>query len=165
MDDKEMQGMLEKASLLPERWYLVFRQGDTDDHVMMTAYDTSTDNEDDEYIPAGSVILSGLVELMESDFERVMQAGLARLQFEATQEAMGKEAYGNVDMVNSPPHYNQAGVECIDAIRAATDEGYQYYLQGNIIKYLWRYRYKNGVQDLEKAQWYLQKLIEETENE
>ena len=42
------------------------------------------DDEDDEYIPAGAVILSGLVELMESDFERVMQAGLARLAFEAT---------------------------------------------------------------------------------
>ena len=70
-------------------------------------------------------------------------------------------AYGRDDMVNSPPHYNQAGVECIDAIRAATDEGYEYYLQGNIIKYLWRYRYKNGVEDLKKAQWYLEKLIEE----
>ena len=80
-------------------------------------------------------------------------------------ERAGKEAYANVDMVNSPPHYNQAGVECIDALRAATDEGYQYYLQGNIIKYLWRYRYKNGVQDLEKAQWYLEKLIEEITDE
>ena len=69
------------------------------------------------------------------------------------------------DMVNNPPHYNQAGVECIEAIRAATDEGYQYYLQGNIIKYLWRYRYKNGVQDLEKAKWYLDKLIEEINDE
>ena len=74
-------------------------------------------------------------------------------------------ANGQTDMVNSPPHYNQAGVECIDAIRAATDEGYQYYLQGNIIKYLWRYRYKNGVQDLEKAKWYLEKLIEEIDDE
>ena len=74
-------------------------------------------------------------------------------------------ANGQTDMVNSPPHYNQAGVECIDAIRAATDEGYQYYLQGNIIKYLWRYRYKNGVQDLEKAKWYLDKLIGEIEDE
>tara|TARA_A100001391_G_scaffold53871_1_gene32838 strand:+ start:7600 stop:7947 length:348 start_codon:yes stop_codon:yes gene_type:complete len=102
VDDKEMQGMLEKASLLPERWYLVFRQGDTDDHVMMTAYDTSTDNEDDEYIPAGSVILSGLVELMESDFERVMQAGLARLQFEATQEAMVEETGNGPDVKHDP---------------------------------------------------------------
>ena len=44
---------------------------------MMTAYDTTTDDEDDEYIPAGAIILSGLVELMETDFERVMSAGLA----------------------------------------------------------------------------------------
>ena|SRR5210317_776256 len=69
------------------------------------------------------------------------------------------------DMVNSPPHYNQAGIECIDAIEAATSDGYEYYLQGNIIKYLWRYRYKNGVEDLKKARWYLDKLIEETNNE
>ena len=64
------------------------------------------------------------------------------------------------DMVNSPPHYNKYGIECIDAISSATGEGYEYYLQGNIMKYLWRYRYKNGVQDLEKARWYLNKLIE-----
>ena len=64
------------------------------------------------------------------------------------------------DMVNSPPHYNQHGVECIDAIRAATDKGYKYYLQGNIMKYLWRYRYKNGAEDLKKAQWYLSELID-----
>ena len=62
-------------------------------------------------------------------------------------------------MVNSPPDYNKYGVECIEAIQSATGEGYEYYLQGNIIKYLWRYRYKNGVQDLEKAQWYLTRLI------
>lgn len=74
-------------------------------------------------------------------------------------EQAGKEAYGNVDMVNSPPHYNKAGVECIDAIQAATEDGFEYYLQGNILKYLWRYRYKNGVEDLEKAKWYLEKLI------
>ena len=64
------------------------------------------------------------------------------------------------DNVNQPPHYNQAGIECIDAILAATGDGFEYYLQGNIMKYLWRYRYKNGIEDLEKAQWYLNKLIE-----
>ena len=66
-----------------------------------------------------------------------------------------------LDMVNSPPHYNNSGIECIEAIKAMTDEGFQYYLQGNIMKYLWRYRYKNGVEDLEKAQWYLNELIDE----
>ena len=70
------------------------------------------------------------------------------------------------DNVNSPKHYNQSGIECIDAIRAATDDGlggFEYYLQGNIIKYLWRYRYKNGLEDLKKAQWYLNLLIEEND--
>ena len=65
------------------------------------------------------------------------------------------------DMVNNPPHYNQHGIECLDAIRAATGKGYQYYLQGNILKYLWRYRYKNGKEDLRKALFQLQRMIEE----
>ena len=69
------------------------------------------------------------------------------------------------DMVNRPPHYNQHGVECIDAIRAATDKGYKYYLQGNIIKYLWRFDYKGKpVEDLKKAKWYLEKLIEHVDS-
>ena len=86
----------------------------------------------------------------------------AAAQSDALEQA-GKEAYGNVDMVNNPPHYNQHGIECLDAIRAATGQGYQYYLQGNIIKYLWRYRYKNGKQDLQKALFYLEKMIEEVD--
>jgi len=64
------------------------------------------------------------------------------------------------DMVNSPAHYNKAGIETIDALAAMLNNGFDYYLQGNIVKYLWRYRYKNGVEDLKKAQWYLNKLIE-----
>jgi hypothetical protein len=75
-------------------------------------------------------------------------------------EQAGKEAYGNVNMVDNPPHYNQAGIECLDAIEAATGEGYEFYLQGNILKYLWRYRYKNGLEDLKKAEFYLKRLIE-----
>jgi len=63
------------------------------------------------------------------------------------------------DMVNNPSHYNKSGIECIDAIQAMTDEGFEHYLQGNIMKYLWRYKYKNGVEDLKKAEWYLHKLI------
>ena len=70
-----------------------------------------------------------------------------------------------IDLVNSPPHYNQQKVECIDAIQSATDDGFEFYLQGNILKYIWRYRYKNGVEDLQKAQWYLNKLIEVKENQ
>jgi len=64
------------------------------------------------------------------------------------------------DLVNHPPHYNQAGIECIDAILAATNHNKEGYLQGNILKYVWRYDYKGGLEDLQKAEWYLKKLIE-----
>ena len=66
------------------------------------------------------------------------------------------------DNVNSPPHYNQSGLECIDAIHAALgDEGFRAYCQGNALKYLWRHQYKNNpVEDLKKSQWYVNKIIE-----
>ena len=69
------------------------------------------------------------------------------------------------DMVNHPPHYSKAGIETIQAIKAMTDKGFEFYLQGNIMKYLWRYRYKNGAEDLKKAQWYLNELIDVVEND
>ena len=81
---------------------------------------------------------------------------------QAEQQSDHKEI---MDMVNHPPHYNKAGIETIDAIMAATNSGFEYYLQGNILKYVWRYRYKNGVEDLEKAQWYLSELIDELKND
>jgi hypothetical protein len=85
------------------------------------------------------------------------------MQQEELRMAQSKKQRDNiVDMVNSPPHYNQTGIECIHAISAATGDGYKYYLQGNIMKYLWRFDYKDKpVEDLEKAKWYLDKLIEE----
>tara|TARA_R110002012_G_scaffold1405_1_gene5854 strand:+ start:376 stop:666 length:291 start_codon:yes stop_codon:yes gene_type:complete len=66
------------------------------------------------------------------------------------------------DMVNHPPHYNQHGVECIDAIKATTGDNFKDYLKGNIMKYLWRFNYKGKPEeDLQKAKWYLDKLISE----
>jgi hypothetical protein len=71
-----------------------------------------------------------------------------------------KEVENNTDMVNSPAHYNKAGIETIDIIESVTGDGFETYLQGNILKYICRYKYKNGVEDLEKARWYLNRLIE-----
>ena len=69
-----------------------------------------------------------------------------------------------VDRVNSPPHYNNGGMECIDYIRQQLDEHFSSYCQGNVIKYLHRWRYKNGVEDLRKAEWYLKAMIRDIEN-
>jgi len=65
------------------------------------------------------------------------------------------------DFVNHPPHYNAGGaVECIAAIEASmTSSAFRGYLKGNVIKYLWRYEMKNGVEDLNKAHWYINKLL------
>lgn len=63
--------------------------------------------------------------------------------------------------VEHPHHYTSGGVECIDGIRAALgDEGFCDYCRGNCIKYLWRYKMKGGIEDLEKAMVYLQWLID-----
>lgn len=66
------------------------------------------------------------------------------------------------DSVNSPSHYTAGGVECIDGIEAATVGlvGIQAVCTGNAIKYLWRWKHKGGVDDLRKARWYLDKLID-----
>ena len=69
-----------------------------------------------------------------------------------------------VDKVNSPPHYNNGGMECIDYIQQQLDEHFSSYCQGNVIKYLHRWRYKNGVEDLKKAEWYLKAMIRDIEN-
>ena len=72
--------------------------------------------------------------------------------------ATADEVSEPVDVVNKPPHYNQGGVQAIEGIEAALGELFEGYLAGNCMKYLWRYRHKNGLQDLEKASWYLDKL-------
>lgn len=69
------------------------------------------------------------------------------------------------DPVNHPDHYTRGGIECIDAIAAAVQDlpGKEAWLVGQIIKYVWRYRWKNGAEDLKKARFYLDRLIQEAE--
>ena len=70
---------------------------------------------------------------------------------------------GAGDSINHPSHYTQGAIECIDAIKEATKGlfGIEAVCTGNIIKYVWRWKFKNGVEDLRKADWYLQRLIKE----
>ena len=65
------------------------------------------------------------------------------------------------DAVNHPSHYTAGGIECIDCIKSALGENFMGFLIGNVIKYAYRYRNKNGVTDLEKASVYLKWAIEE----
>ena len=60
------------------------------------------------------------------------------------------------DNVNHPKHYTKGKIEPIDFINANNMD----YLEGNIVKYIARYKYKSGVEDLEKAEFYLRMLIQ-----
>lgn len=67
------------------------------------------------------------------------------------------------DMVNHPSHYTYGRFEAIDVIKDALGELFEGFLVGNVLKYVLRYRFKNGVEDLKKARWYLDRLISEKE--
>jgi hypothetical protein len=73
------------------------------------------------------------------------------------------------DVVNHPSHYADGSIECIDAMEsmmAGSDlPDHDAYLWGNVFKYIWRWHKKAGVQDLKKARWYLDRLIENREVE
>ena len=69
------------------------------------------------------------------------------------------------DMVSHPKHYTQGDIECIDALKAATvgKRGIEAVCVANVIKYLWRYEEKNGIEDVRKAKWYIERLLKELE--
>lgn len=68
----------------------------------------------------------------------------------------------NTDNVNNPSHYTAGGIETLDYIKAKVKD-YPSYVAGNILKYVSRYEHKNGIEDLKKAQFYLNDLIKEME--
>lgn len=71
------------------------------------------------------------------------------------------------DKVNHPAHYTQGGIECIDAIKAATEglTSIEAVCTANAIKYMWRWKWKNGAEDIDKAIWYLNRLKKEINTE
>ena len=83
------------------------------------------------------------------------------------EEAKQEIAIANTDNVNHPQHYNQGKFECIDVIEEITRpcNKFEAYLVGTILKYLWRFKFKNGLEDLKKSRWYLDKLISKMEGE
>lgn len=82
---------------------------------------------------------------------------------EKLQEVIEKESNMKNDNVNSPNHYRQGGIECIEAIKASMSRhGFRDYLKGNVMKYIWRYEHKGkAVEDIEKAIWCLNRLKDE----
>ncbi len=76
-----------------------------------------------------------------------------------TNDASLQQAF---DTVQRPAHYNQSGIESIDAVAASMSaEEFGGFLKGNVQKYVWRSEHKGGAEDYRKAQYYLNRLIKE----
>ena len=73
----------------------------------------------------------------------------------------------NPDIINSPRHYTAGGIETIDFMKAkSTPEEFRGYLRLTVLKYLSRGPYKSAAsEDYKKARWFLNRLIEEFDNE
>lgn len=87
------------------------------------------------------------------------------MRYKEIRDALNGEVADVVDVVNSPSHYKSGGIEAIEGIEASMEpEAFAGYLKGNIMKYMWRYERKGKpVEDLKKARWYLDRLIQKIE--
>ena len=98
-------------------------------------------------------------------YNHIYKNGEARLDGSHLKNEEVKTADNVPDMVSHPKHYTQGGIECIDALKAATvgKRGIEAVCVANVIKYLWRYEEKNGIEDIRKAKWYIERLLKELE--
>ena len=83
------------------------------------------------------------------------------LNVEEDKKEMVKDTENKKEMVNHPSHYNMGKYECIEVVKELVRDmkGIEPVLFFNAFKYLWRYKQKNGLQDLEKCEFYLKELI------
>ena len=87
------------------------------------------------------------------------------MRYKEIRDALNGEVADVVDVVNSPSHYKSGGIEAIEGIEASMEpEAYAGYLKGSVMKYLWRYEKKGKpIEDLKKARWFLDRLIQKVE--
>jgi len=105
--------------------------------------------------------MSSLDSVLPSDWDAVMAKHLQQKNPSSAGPFADPDLRGP-DVVVRPEHYRKGGVECIDYIRQQLGhERFLGYLEGNTIKYLHRWKYKNGIEDLRKARWYLERLTQE----
>ena len=123
-------------------------------------YDKETDEYTDTYCCVFDEMSDEMLDKCYNWYKEIKQENCENA------EAKCCEVEPDADMVNHPSHYTQGGIECIDALKAATvsKTGIEAVCTANVIKYLWRYEEKNGIEDVKKARWYIDRLIKELEN-
>ena len=141
-------------------WYCNSKYGRCDKCELVKKYDKETSEWTDAYACIFGDMSDDMLDKCYNWYKELDQASCENAQ----DSCCGKES--NVDMVNHPSHYTQGGIECIDCIKSAIvgKVGIEAFCVGNAIKYLFRYEEKNGIEDVKKARWYIDRLIRELEN-
>ena len=104
-------------------------------------------------------------EELEKQLKALLPQKLALEPLPKEDRAIKMPVSSKPDNVNHPKHYLKGGLECIQVIKVQlTPEQYKGYIYGNVLKYMWRWPDKNGLEDLRKAKHYLEWLIKEVEN-
>ena len=152
--------MTRKEKVDTLEWYCDNKCQKCEECELVKKYDKETDEWTDKYACVFSDMSDDMLNKCYNWYQELDTAACEN----AEAECCNKES--NVDMVNHPSHYTQGGIECIDALKAATvsKTGIEAVCTANAIKYLWRYEEKNGVEDVKKARWYIDRLIKELEN-
>ena len=141
-------------------WYCDNKYGRCNKCELLKKYDKETKDWIDAYACVFHEMSDDMLNKCYSWYKEINQSSCEN----AEDSCCNKEP--NVDMVNHPSHYTQGGIECIDCIKSATvgKVGIEAFCVGNAIKYLFRYEEKNGIEDVKKARWYIDRLIKELEN-
>ena len=147
----------EKVNAL--EWYCDHCGDSCDNCEFKNMYDKKTDEFVNNYTCAFNEMDDKMLDKIYGWYKELDQAACEN----AEDSCCNKEP--NVDMVNHPAHYTQGGIECIDCIKSAIvgKVGIEAFCAGNAIKYLFRYEEKNGIEDVKKARWYIDRLIRELE--
>lgn len=136
------------------------------DKAVFTHYENDTDMWEKDYgVDVGDVVTIGSVEYDAYSF--VSKTGRTVFTDECCLKPYNEDSSNeDQDVVNNPNHYTSGSIECIDAMQASLPpEQFKGFLRGNVQKYCWRCDKKNGLEDLKKARWYLDKLIETIDKE
>jgi len=152
-DNKELEDQINVYGDEIARWVVV----DNEKSVLLSEMSEDRDNWRQTAEQAKQAILE-LEEERSVLVETIEKATLSESLYSPPHHLLREEN----DNVNHPAHYTAGGIECIDAIDAALTgvSGGHAYATGAAIKYLWRWQRKNGVEDLRKAVWYINRMIE-----
>lgn len=159
--EKEMKEFLVNHG---DKWTLQLLDADTEENSFRVAVPSGADiywQEDDEYWFTTELMGYRDAEIVWQRYTQPEELPFIDDEPKSLNDTYAEIEQVRQDAINNPTHYTNGNIECLDAMQAMlSPDEFIGFLRGNIFKYQWRYKLKNGVEDLKKAQFYQNKLIE-----